>query len=79
MQLHQYGNPTPKNACVVDPAMILSITYAGNSQTIPFTRSLGHFRISLTGLLAEWKKGKVRGRTRIEFLSFESFPIQFSF
>ena len=27
----------------------------------------------------EWEQGKVRGRKRIEFLSFESFPIQFSF
>ena len=88
MQLLQCGNLTPKNVVCCGPCDDpeynlqqgrLRKTDSGNSQTIPFTRNLGHFRISLTGLLGEWKQGKVRGRTRIEFLSFESFPIQFSF
>ena len=63
MQLLQYGNLTPQNVVCCGPCddpehnlqqeCLKKKTDSGNSQTIPFTRSLGHFRISLTGLLGE--------------------------
>ena len=67
MQLLQCGNLTPKNVVCCGPCDDpeynlqqgrLRKTDSGNSQTIPFTRSLGHFRISLTGLLGERNKAR---------------------
>ena len=90
MQLRQYGNLTPQNVICYEPSddlehiKLWSIILKKEELTQEIPKRF-HLLAALVISEAwpvsggEWEQGKVRGRTRIEFLSFESFPMQFSF